>query len=245
MPCPGWNYGRLFTDGSRAIRSGIFGRAGRFRSFTRFISAPAASSETPKEIDWPKRTITVQTVTAGGDQDFLSRWLAVRIKKDMGANVVVVNNDNSVIASRNVLGNDPDGYTVMLGKSSTCIEKVNGAFEGFDFDSFEYLGTLTENPAQCIAVKPKLGVKTLPELIEYSKQHPGELRITDNIGSNTQVTVKLLEDLGAQFTSVDVWRELRQDDGLPGRSLRGACHTVRFYGRICKSRRMRCACDDF
>jgi tripartite-type tricarboxylate transporter receptor subunit TctC len=136
-------------------------------------------------------------------------------KKDMGANVVVVNNDNSVIASRNVLGNDPDGYTVMLGKSSTCIEKVNGAFEGFDFDSFEYLGTLTENPAQCIAVKPKLGVKTLPELIEYSKQHPGECALPTK-SARTPGYRKTARGLGRPVHIGRCGRELRQDTAFLG-----------------------------
>jgi tripartite-type tricarboxylate transporter receptor subunit TctC len=167
------------------------------------VTSCSASSKSSAEV-WPNKTITFQTAGAGGDMDFLARLLATKMKADLGPNVVVVNNDNGVIAARNTLSAPKDGYTILMGKTNISVQKTQGSLEGFDFDSFDYLGMLVANPAQCIAVKPSLGVKTLPELIELSKQNPGELRITDNIGSNTQVVCKMLEEYGAMFTQVDV-----------------------------------------
>lgn len=172
-------------------------------------TAENAAAESPveeaKPLDWPKRTITIQVTDPGGDMDYMGRLLAQKMSEDLGVNVVVANNEGAVLPLRNTIAADADGYTIWIGKTSLPIERALGSMEGIDLNKeITFIGNLVDNPALCITVKPELGVTTIPELIELSKTMPDELKITDNIGSNTNVTCMLLEKAGAQLTEVDV-----------------------------------------
>lgn len=169
-------------------------------------AAETAPDETATQtLDWPKRTITIQTTEPGGDMDYMARLLAQKMTEDLGVNVVVANNEGAVVPLRNTLANDADGYTIWIGKTSLPIEQALGSMDDIDLNSqVTFIGNLVDNPALCITVKPELGVNTIQELIDLSKTMPGELCITDNIGSNTNVTCMLLEKAGAELTEVDV-----------------------------------------
>jgi len=158
-----------------------------------------------QELDWPKRTITIQTTEPGGDMDYMARLLAAKMTEDLGVTVVVANNEGAVPPIRNMLAADSDGYTIWVGKTSLPIEQALGSMDDIDLSNdITYICNLVDNPALCITVKPELGVNTIQELIDLSKTMPGELCITDNIGSNTNVTCMLLEQAGAELTEVDV-----------------------------------------
>ena len=160
---------------------------------------------TEKTLDYPKRTISIEVGSdAGGDQDFTARWIAKKMQEDFGVNVVVNNNSGPAVAARRVKSLDADGYNIYVGKTNVTVEKALGNIDDYDFEDYEFLGTLCNNPGQIIAVKKTLGVNTLAELFAYCDAHPGELRITDNIGSNTQVTVNMLLTAGLKATSVDI-----------------------------------------
>ncbi len=168
--------------------------------------ADAGSEDgTPEPVDWPKRTITIQTTEPGGDMDYMARLLAKKMNEDFGVNVVVANNEGAVPPIRNLIAADADGYTIWMGKTSLPIEKALGSMDDIDLnEEVTFVGNLVDNPALCITVKPDLGVSTINELIELSQSKPDELHITDNIGSNTNVTCMMLEQAGAQLTEVDV-----------------------------------------
>ncbi len=172
-------------------------------------AAPAATeapTEAPaKEVDWPKRTITIKTSAAGGDMDYISRYLAQRMTEDWGVNVVVTNSDDSPTVLRGVIGAAADGYTIWCGKTSISIEAAKGSLEDISIrDQIDIIGNMVDNPALCVTVKPALGVKNINELIALTQSKPDELLITDNIGSNTWVTNQLLEKKGLLATEVDV-----------------------------------------
>lgn len=166
---------------------------------------PPADTADGQALDWPKRTITIQTTEPGGDMDYMARLLAAKMTEDLGVTVVVANNEGAVPPIRNMLSADSDGYTIWVGKTSLPIEQALGSMDDIDLsEDITYICNLVDNPALCITVKPELGVQTIQELIDLSKTKPGELCITDNIGSNTNVTCSLLEQAGAELTEVDV-----------------------------------------
>ncbi len=168
-------------------------------------ASDAGAAEASAETDWPKRTITIVTSDPGGDMDYMSRYLAQRMNADWGVNVVVTNIEGQPPVIRNINAADNDGYTLWVGKTSVCIEIANGGLDDIDvLENFDIIGNLVDNPALCVTVKPELGVSTFEELLAYTQEHPDELLVTDNIGSNTWVTNMLLERAGLQCTEVDV-----------------------------------------
>lgn len=165
------------------------------------VKAPAAFAED----GYPKRTITIQVTDPGGDMDYMGRLLAKKMTEDLGVTVVVANNEGAVVPLRKTIGAPADGYTIWVGKTSLPIEKALGSMDDIDLNNeVTFIGNLVDNPALCITVRPSLGVNNIQELIDLSKTMPDELCITDNIGSNTNVTCMLLEKAGAEFTEVDV-----------------------------------------
>ena len=175
---------------------------------------PPADTADGQALDWPKRTITIQTTEPGGDMDYMARLLAAKMTEDLGVTVVVANNEGAVPPIRNMLSADSDGYTIWVGKTSLPIEQALGSMDDIDLsEDITYICNLVDNPALCITVKPELGVQTIQELIDLSKTKPGELCITDNIGSNTNVTCGA--DGGRRG-----WN-LREDGRVPGGPLPG------------------------
>lgn len=170
--------------------------------------APAAVPEAPEatEIDWPDRAITVLVAGKGGDDgDHGARLFADYINKEFGVNTAVVYATNSSEACRKIRDSEPDGYTILYCKSNYIVDEVLGTVGDFSiFEDFIFTGTLCTNPASAITIDPKLGINTLQELYDYTQEHPNELCVTDNIGSNTQVTVKQLLNAGFKLTPVDV-----------------------------------------
>ena len=87
------------------------------------FSAPALAQPA-----WPTRPITmVVPYPAGGTADLLCRFAADRAGAGLGQQVIVENRAGGAggtIAARFVIGVEPDGYTVMMGSTSTDRKSV-------------------------------------------------------------------------------------------------------------------------
>ena len=136
---------------------------------------PVAS---PAQTDYPNRTIKmIVPFAAGGVVDVIGRLWADKMKPLLGT--VVIENQGGAsgsIGASEVARATPDGYTLLLGNTSTQI--LNPAIMAqppYDpAKDFVAIGIIA-NSAISIGVHPSVPAKNLPELIAYIKANPGKV----------------------------------------------------------------------
>ena len=114
----------------------------------------------------------------GGPADVMARLIGQRMASILGQSVVVDNRPGAggTIGARAVAESDPDGYTLLLGNTSTLvISPLIYKNVGYDpvkgFAPIALLGT-TSN---LLIVNPALPVKSVQELIALARAQPGKL----------------------------------------------------------------------
>jgi len=130
--------------------------------------APASAQE------WPARPVKIIAPFApGGSADTLGRIIAEQLSEAFKQQFFVENKPGAggVVGSQQAAHGEPDGYTfVISGIASHVIAPIINANTGYDpvkdFTHVAYLG----GPPIVMVVNPKLGVKTLADLIAYQKK---------------------------------------------------------------------------
>jgi tripartite-type tricarboxylate transporter receptor subunit TctC len=127
----------------------------------------------------------------GGANDLLARLVGERMGRALGQSIVVENRSGAGgnIGSRQAARSAPDGYTMLLTFSGTiAINPELYANIGYDSNKdLTAIGTIATAPA-VVVVNPTVPAKTLRELIDYAKAHPGELTYGSS-GTGTVVHV--------------------------------------------------------
>ena len=116
---------------------------------------------------------------AGGTTDILARSLAEQLSKTLGQSVIVENKAGAAgnLAAAYVSQAKPDGYVLFM--ATLASHGINPALYktdlGYDpVKSFEPISMVAAIP-MLLVVNPKLPVSSVPELIAYAKQKPGQL----------------------------------------------------------------------
>jgi tripartite-type tricarboxylate transporter receptor subunit TctC len=134
--------------------------------------APAQAADT-----WPNKPIHwIVPYPPGGGTDLMARVLAAHLEKALGQPVVVENRPGgSTITGTAALANaQPDGYTFGMVFDSLAINAVLGTKTSYDPEhDFEPVIKLAEVPLVFVVNSKQVPQKTLPELVTYSKAHPG------------------------------------------------------------------------
>lgn len=156
---------------------------------------------------YPQMTITINSHKAGSNVDYAARALAVVANDYYGKNMIVNNATSMIDAVRETMNAAADGYTICLVNSSAVITDVLG---NSDFDTVEdvrILGIVCTNVANWVCVKKEFAeansISSLPDLIDYTRNHPEELIISDKVGSNTNMAILLMKEAGLNITSAD------------------------------------------
>jgi len=137
---------------------------------------------------FPEKPITmIVAFSAGGGADLIARSLEKIAPKYLGQPIVVVNKvgGSGAIGWNELAGASPDGYT--LGITSTIIQPL------YQSAKYHYLTALT--PLVQISYTPNVMLiradrpwQNVHEVIEYVKQHPGQLKFGHSgIGSLSHV----------------------------------------------------------
>ncbi|AHG65165.1 Bug family tripartite tricarboxylate transporter substrate binding protein [Advenella mimigardefordensis] len=143
------------------------------------LAACALSFSLPAAAIYPEKPVTlVIGFSAGGPTDIVGRYLAQGLSKKLGQTVVVENRPGAtgVLALQSVKKEKPDGYTLMLGSSSTL--SIEPVFKkNVKFDVFKEL-----TPIAPVASYPYLLVvpasspyTSISSLVQGAKQQPGSL----------------------------------------------------------------------
>jgi tripartite-type tricarboxylate transporter receptor subunit TctC len=138
-----------------------------------FASAPTTAQNFP---DKPIRIIVA--AAAGGPSDFPARLAAQILSPKLGQPVVVENRPGAggAIGAREVAKAKPDGYTLLLGNTSTmAVIPAVSKSAGYDpVKDFTPIGKVTEG-FQMLVVHPSSPWKTLKEFVDYAKANPGKI----------------------------------------------------------------------
>jgi tripartite-type tricarboxylate transporter receptor subunit TctC len=157
------------------------------------LSADAVSAQT-----FPTRPIRVLVgFSPGGPADVMARLIGQRMTQSLGRPIVVENRPGAggTIAARAVAESDPDGYTLLLGNTSTLIiSPLMFKNVGYDalkaFTPIARLGTTSD----ILVTNPSFPAKTLAQLIAYAKANPGKLNYsTPGIGTPPHLIGEMLK----------------------------------------------------
>ena len=119
----------------------------------------------------------------GGSADFIARSISVELGRELGQPLIIDNRPGAGtnIASELVAQAAPDGYTLLLGNSSS--HGINKAlFKKLNFDpdqDFIPISRLGLMP-MIVAVNAQIGIRTLRELMARAKAHPGTLNFASS-----------------------------------------------------------------
>jgi len=126
--------------------------------------------------DKPIRIIVA--AAAGGPSDFPARLAAQILSPKLGQPVVVENRAGAggAIGAREVAKSKPDGYTLLLGNTSTlAVIPAVSVSAGYDpVKNFAPIAKITEG-FQILVVDPSSPWKTVKEFVDYAKANPGKL----------------------------------------------------------------------
>ncbi|VCU71493.1 Tripartite tricarboxylate transporter family receptor [Pigmentiphaga humi] len=134
------------------------------------------SSIAQAQSSYPSRPVTiVVTLAAGATNDIVARALAQKLTELTRQTFVVENRTggNGTIGAAHVARAAPDGYTLLLGNTSTLAIHPS-LFSKLDYDpvkDFVPASILAESPSVMV-VNPAVPARTLKEFIAYAKANP-------------------------------------------------------------------------
>lgn len=142
-------------------------------------SAVLGFSPLAQAAGYPEKPVTVYIgFSAGGPTDTVGRLLADRLSQKLGQTFVVENKvgASGVVAANLLKKAEPDGYTLMLGSSST-LSILPHVQKGIQYDSvkdFTPVALVASYPYY-LAVPSTSRFKTFDELIEYGRKPGNQL----------------------------------------------------------------------
>jgi tripartite-type tricarboxylate transporter receptor subunit TctC len=157
--------------------------------------------------DYPSRSIRlIITTPAGSLVDVLGRMFAEDLGARLGQSLVIDNRPGGMtqIGAEALNRAPPDGYTLMIGTSEATmlpfLKKTYRYDPTRDFTPVALLATSWT----VFAINPKVPAATLPELVTYSKTHPGGVRYgTGGVGGALHIAVEMLRlKTGGDFVHV-------------------------------------------
>lgn len=145
---------------------------------------------------WPERAITlVVPFTPGGVTDNSARLLAKLMSDRLGESVIVENRPGvgGSLGIEAATHRPPDGYTIMYGTSGTHGANL-ALYKNVGYDpikDFTPVYGLSLTPL-VLTVNPALPVKTVEELVEHARKHPGKLNFgSAGAGTSTHLSAEL------------------------------------------------------
>jgi tripartite-type tricarboxylate transporter receptor subunit TctC len=140
----------------------------------------------------------VQLIVAyppGGGTDTLARLIAAELSRQFGQPFLVVNRPGAAGAIGTALAAraPADGYTLLLDTGNSTLRPVVEPRTSFKPDDFAPIALLTESPIALVATR-ELPVRSLSELVSYSRANPGKISYASTgAGSPQNMAAELLK----------------------------------------------------
>jgi tripartite-type tricarboxylate transporter receptor subunit TctC len=178
------------------------------RAVVAIVSLLLATGMASVAQEFPIKTVRIVVpYAAGGITDIVARLLAQQLGERWGQQVIVDNKPgaNAQIGAELVLRAPPDGYTLLVSADTTFVMNPH-LHRDAKYDpltEFAPISGLGSSP-QALVVNPETPLKTVADLIEFGKAHPGQLNYgTFGLGSSGHLNIEMLRMMtGARFTPV-------------------------------------------
>jgi tripartite-type tricarboxylate transporter receptor subunit TctC len=146
---------------------------------------------------YPDRTISyIVPSSPGSSPDIVGRIMADGLGRILGAPVVVLNRSGAggTIGAAAAAKAAPDGYTILQANTNHSFSQTFYKNLGYDLEhDFTPVGRFA-SAFYIITAHPRLGVRTLPELIAKAKAAPGKLNYASGgIGAATFIVTEVLK----------------------------------------------------
>jgi tripartite-type tricarboxylate transporter receptor subunit TctC len=161
---------------------------------------------------YPNRPITlVIPLPPGGTNDIMARAVADKLSAGLGQQVVVENRSaggSGTVATRAVAKGPADGYTLLLGYTSTLATGPS-MFPNVGYDprkDFAPIGLIGSMPVALIA-HPSFPAKTVADVIAIAKKDPGKLNFgTSALGTGGYLTAEYFKSAAALDMTIIPYR---------------------------------------
>jgi tripartite-type tricarboxylate transporter receptor subunit TctC len=155
--------------------------------------APAAQAQD----NYPTRPVRVVIAfPPGGPTDFVGRLVTDKMSAELGQRVYIENRAGAAgtVGADNVAKADPDGYSLFLTTSGAVT--IAPHIQSVPYDPLRDFApiALVTKVTEVLVVTPKLGIKTVKELIALAKDKPGAVSFASTgIGSPPHLAQELLD----------------------------------------------------
>lgn len=153
---------------------------------------------------WPKNVEIVVPAGAGGDTDFNARLLAQKLSEKLPANFVVsnVNGNGGATGTRQVKDAANDGSSILFYHTAFLVNKACGTTD-YGFEAYDFASIAAQNVGNVVTVNSSLGISSLEELYNYTKEHPGELKMAAQTGATSFAVAMQMKNAGFDVNIVD------------------------------------------
>jgi tripartite-type tricarboxylate transporter receptor subunit TctC len=181
----------------------------------RFLQLAAANAAIPvlphvafaQTQGYPSRPVRIiVAISAGGTTDILARLLGQWMTTRLGQPFVIENRPGggTNIGTEMAVRSPPDGYTLFMANTANAIAASLYKNLSFNFGTDLAPVAIAAHTPLLVVVHPSVPVKTIPELIAYSKANPGKINMgSGGKGSTGHVSGELFQMLtGLKFQHV-------------------------------------------
>ena len=148
---------------------------------------------------YPIRPVRVVNPSSpGGGGDIMGRLIAQQLTKSLGQNFIIDNRPGAanIIATEIVAKAPPDGYTLLIGTSSTFVTNpLIYAKLPYSEKDFEAISIISHAPL-ILSVHPSVPAHNVVELAELAKARPGQLSYASfGIGSSSHLAGEMFQQM--------------------------------------------------
>jgi tripartite-type tricarboxylate transporter receptor subunit TctC len=172
------------------------------------LAALATLASDARAQAWPTRPITIVVpYAAGGNTDAIARDLGRRLEQRLGQTVIIEQKVGaaSVIGAQYVARATPDGYTLLLGTSTTMAINVS-VYKNLPYDPTKDLVpvAMVAGVPFMLVVNPALPIRSMQDFVAAAKATPGGLSYASNgAGGAAHLFAELIKvTLGIEMTHV-------------------------------------------
>jgi tripartite-type tricarboxylate transporter receptor subunit TctC len=175
-------------------------------SVAMLMAAAAGASHAQDAASYPAKPIRMIIALApGGGVDTSGRLLGQKFTDAWGQQVVAENRPGAggTIATELVARAAPDGYTLLMQSMSHAITPALYKLPYDTIRDFAPVSLFVQSPS-ILAVHPSLPVKSVKELIAFTKKHPNEILFSSSgVGSGQHLAMELLNRMaGLQLVHI-------------------------------------------